>query len=137
LNFSRFSVVRHDLHDALRHLLPVCADILDGGRAGGSRDTRQAFEAGKPIVDTPIYQSVPGLTRLDREHHAVSGLAPLNAGGTDEDNGARKTIIRRHDVAPSTHHEHRLTVLVTSADGCDEGILVRTVYDLVSRSTQA
>jgi hypothetical protein len=74
---------------------------------------------------------------LNREQHAASGLAPLDAGGTNEDNDAGKTLIRRYDVAPSTQHKHRLTIFVTAADGCNEGILVKTVHDLMSRSTQA
>jgi hypothetical protein len=105
---GRRAVERAHAHERLAHFLPICTDVLDGGRSDESWDAREALDSAPSLVDRTCHEGVPALTRGDLERHASvvpNALDPTRGDAQDE---TRKPVVRNDDVAAPSEDEHLL-----------------------------
>src|SRR4029079_16571919 len=76
------------LRDGRGDLLAVRTDVLDGGRARGTRDSGETLDAGPALRDGMGDARVPGFTGGEPHVHATAAVVGLDvdaAGGHVED----------------------------------------------------
>src|SRR5690625_1275440 len=131
------TVIRADVRDRLRDLLPVRADLLRRVRSHESRDARARLGADPLLVHGAVDDRTPFLTRGDGHGGATRRIGgDADATRTHQHDGAGESVVGGDDVAPATEYEHGLTAGVGFSDGCDDLVLARDLDEPARRTTQ-
>src|SRR5262245_55000807 len=97
--------------DRLAHLLPVCADILNGRSADGARDPAQTFDARQIALNALAYKLVRILAGPGGADDPVAFVAPGNSFERHMNDQPWKTFVGDQRVAPAAENEERKAAL--------------------------